>query len=44
MTALLAHAGHWTTAVVYLAPMLIVAAYQGVAALRGRRRHRDGQT
>lgn len=38
--ALLAHTGHWSGYLVYLAPVLAAGAWLGVDRLRGRR---DGQ-
>jgi hypothetical protein len=43
MTELLAHASHWTSALIYLGPLILVAVYQGVAAVRGRRRRGRGE-
>lgn len=43
MTEILAHPAHWTSALVYLGPLLVVAVYQGVVAVRARRRRGRGE-
>ncbi len=39
---LLAHVGHWSSWVVYLGPILLVAAWLGLDRLRAGRRREDG--
>jgi len=43
VTGILAHAGHWTSSLVYLTPVLLIVAALAVQSIRDRRagRHPD---
>lgn len=45
MTAatLLAHLGHWTTSLLYLAPVAVVVVWLWIQGLRQKRRDRTGR-
>ena len=41
MTGMLAHAGHWTSSLIYLTPVLLIAAALGWQSIRDRRAGHD---
>jgi len=45
VTGMLAHAGHWTSSLIYLTPVLLIVAVLGLQSIRDRRagHHPDDQ-